>query len=92
MEELNQDYLEKFQKLYSEITTNLQIFLKCGNFLTSRCPKRSYIKVSIEASDYEQIIATKMNENRSKREEEINRLFLILDSVAIQCAHLEHIS
>lgn len=60
--------------------------------MISRCSKSSNLDVSITTSTYDQSIATKMNENRSKREEKINQLFLVLDFVAIQCAQLEHIS
>lgn len=39
VERLNTAYLELFQKLYTDHQTSVQIALRCGNFISSKCTR-----------------------------------------------------
>lgn len=50
--QLNSEYSNEFQKLYTETQTTLIIQLKCGNFLSQQCRRPGKISVIVNASHY----------------------------------------
>jgi hypothetical protein len=85
------DYLTLFQSLYSETKRQIQLSLKCGNFLTTKRPRPRELPVTVEVSDYDQIVAEKMNKNRREREKAISRLLLLVNEFSVKSARLEYL-
>ncbi|KAH7702312.1 CRE-EPG-5 protein, partial [Aphelenchoides avenae] len=91
VERLNSAYLELFQKLYTDHQSSIQVTLRCGNFISSKCARPTQVNTVVTSSHYDQATATQMNDNRQKREEEVGRLLTTLDATAITSSHLEYI-
>lgn len=89
---INGKYLELFQSLYSQHPQTLTAYLKCGNFITSRCPRPVKVTISVEVSRYNQPVADKINENRIRREDGVRQILSTADNTAFHCAQLEYIS
>lgn len=47
VENLNKNYLELFQKLYTETQKTIIVTLKCGNFMTSKCVRPLVLEITV---------------------------------------------
>uniref|UniRef100_A0A7E4VFV3 HECT domain-containing protein n=1 Tax=Panagrellus redivivus TaxID=6233 RepID=A0A7E4VFV3_PANRE len=89
--DLNIKYVELFGGLYTQAQQTLLIQLQCGHMFSAKCQRPSSVNVLVTVSQYSTSVAQQMNDNRSKREEEVANVLNLLDMTAIKSAHLEFI-
>uniref|UniRef100_A0A158Q6Q3 Ectopic P granules protein 5 homolog n=1 Tax=Elaeophora elaphi TaxID=1147741 RepID=A0A158Q6Q3_9BILA len=92
VEILDNEYVGYYPDLYTKSTAELDIVLKCGTVLGSKCANPVTSTVIVAASRYQTPIETKMKVNRQKRSDELASIFSkLFEQTSLHCANLENI-